>query len=60
MKNKYNIPVLVNIPLITNGNFIDHYSFGFGDNILKRRNISNLLRFNSFGISLMIKKNLVT
>jgi hypothetical protein len=56
MKNKYNIPVLVNIPHIINGNFIDHYSFGFDNNTLKRRNISDLLWFNLFGISLRIKK----
>jgi hypothetical protein len=54
MKNKYNIPLVINNRYIRRGNFIDHYEikkFHF-----KRRNISNKNIIIRFGIEITIIK----
>lgn len=54
MKNKYNIPIILNDPNKRLGDFIDYYSIR--DIFLKRRNISKVDRLIIFGIQVAIIK----
>jgi hypothetical protein len=56
MKNKYNIPVVVDDLLLRKGNFIDHYKVRMGiiKYYIKRRNISKIEQLIVFGIELNI------
>jgi hypothetical protein len=57
MKNKYNIPVVVDDTYLKEGNFIDHITYIKDKNIIfKRRNISKIDWLILYGISLEIRK----
>ena len=54
MKNKYNIPLVINDVDKKKGNFIDHYEIkGY---IFKRRSISTIDMLIKFGIEMTIIK----